>query len=82
MHRGLPDLRRVLADVTFEQRLTLHSSRRRAELITYGGGHTSSDALLQLPDHRVALIGDLLFVGSHPASSTATRMSRSESSAR
>lgn len=60
------DLHRVLADLTFDQQLTLHGSRRRAELITYGGGHTSSDAFLHLPDDRVALMGDLLFVGSHP----------------
>jgi cyclase len=60
------DLQRVLADVTFDQHLTLYGSKRRAELITYGGGHTSSDAFVYLPDDRVALMGDLLFVGSHP----------------
>lgn len=62
----VPDVRHVLADVTFDQQLTLHGSRRRAELITYGGGHTSSDAFLYLPEDRLALMGDPLFVGSHP----------------
>jgi cyclase len=62
----LAGVRRVLADVTFDRHLTLHGSRRRAELITWGGGHTSSDAFLHLPEDRVALMGDLLFVGSPP----------------
>ncbi len=54
---ALPDLRRVHPSLTFEQRLTVHGSDRRAELLTYGGGH---------PDDRVALMGDLLLVRSHP----------------
>ncbi len=62
----LPGVRRVLADVTFDDRMVLHGTRRRAALVTYGGGHTSSDAFMHLPDDRVALMGDLLFVGSHP----------------
>jgi glyoxylase-like metal-dependent hydrolase (beta-lactamase superfamily II) len=59
-------VRRVLADITFDDHLALHGSRRTAELITYGGGHTSSDAFLYLPADRVALMGDLFFVSSPP----------------
>ncbi|HEY7201549.1 MAG TPA: MBL fold metallo-hydrolase [Candidatus Dormibacteraeota bacterium] len=46
--------------------MVLHGARRRAVLVTHGGGHTSSDAFLHLPDDRVALMGDLLIVGGHP----------------
>lgn len=59
-------VRPTLADLTFEDQLTLHGSQRTAELITYGGGHTNSDAFLYLPAEHVALMGDLLFVGMPP----------------
>ena len=63
---ALPGLRRVYPDVTFERRLTLRGSGRRAEVLCLGGGHTASDAFVHLPDDRVALMGDLLLVGVPP----------------
>ena len=63
---GLPTLRYTLPDVTFEDRMVLHGAKRTAEVITYGGGHTVSDALLYLPDDGMAFLGDLLFVECHP----------------
>ena len=35
------------------------------ELLTWGGGHTASDAFLVLPRERVAFVGDLLLTESH-----------------
>jgi cyclase len=35
-------------------------------LLTYGGGHTESDAFLWLPERGVVLMGDLLVVRLHP----------------
>lgn len=55
-----------LPNQTFEDRMMLTGTRRSAELLTYGGGHTDSDALLYLPADGVAFLGDLLFVGVHP----------------
>ena len=64
---ALPDLALRLPDITFDQRLTLHGSQRTAEIVSYGGGHTSSDAFLWLPAERVAFLGDLLGVCTHPS---------------
>jgi len=51
---------------TFEGRLLFHGERRRAELIEIGAAHSQNDCLLYLPDDRIAFVGDLLFVESHP----------------
>ena len=64
---ALPELTLRLPDVTFAQRLTLHGSERSVEILSYGGGHTSSDAFLLLPAERVAFLGDLLGVRMHPS---------------
>lgn len=63
---ALPSIEIRLPTQTFEERLTLHGSRRRAELLTFGGGHSESDALLWLPEDRLAFLGDLLFVRLQP----------------
>lgn len=56
----------VLPHVTVADRLVLHGSRRSAELLTYGGGHTLSDLFLYLPTEGIALLGDLAPVKTHP----------------
>ena len=63
---ALPAFKRVMPDLTFERQLTLYGSHRAVELLTYGGGHTASDAFLYLPDDRILFMGDLLFVRTHP----------------
>src|SRR5271170_231214 len=50
---------------TFEQRLRL-PSQRRAELISWGSGHTDSDAVLHLPEEGIVFAGDLVLSGNHP----------------
>ncbi|NDJ77075.1 MAG: MBL fold metallo-hydrolase [Chloroflexi bacterium] len=55
-----------LPDQTFEQRVCLYGAVRRAELVTFGGGHTASDAVLWLPDDNIVFVADLLFHGFHP----------------
>jgi glyoxylase-like metal-dependent hydrolase (beta-lactamase superfamily II) len=67
MNAALGELELRLPDITFAERLTLHGATRRAEVISYGGGHTQSDAFLYLPDARVVFAGDLLSVRSHPS---------------
>jgi cyclase len=52
-------------DLTFERTMTLSGSQRHAELITWGGGHTASDAVLYLPHERVLFAGDLIFHRMH-----------------
>jgi cyclase len=63
---ALPTLEIRLPTQTFEERLVLHGTRRSAELLTFGGGHSQSDALLWLPEDRLAFLGDLLFVKLQP----------------
>ena len=60
----------VEAVAEIEQRLPddLFDERRAfdgAELVTYGGGHTGSDALLHLPERGVLFAADLVLVRSH-----------------
>ena len=52
-------------DLTFERSLTLHGAARHIELITWGGGHTPSDAVLYLPEERLLFAGDLIFHRMH-----------------
>ncbi|MGI8825307.1 MAG: MBL fold metallo-hydrolase [Chloroflexota bacterium] len=63
---ALPDIDLRVPNVTFDERITLHGSQRSAELATYGGGHTESDAFLYLPQDRIAFLGDLLVVHAQP----------------
>jgi cyclase len=55
-----------LPNITFEKSLILHGPQRSVEVISYGGGHTQSDAILWLPQERIAFMGDLLAVNCHP----------------
>ncbi|WP_134687388.1 MBL fold metallo-hydrolase [Brevibacillus migulae] len=64
--KTLPELELTLPAVTFEQQLTIHGSKRKVELISYGGGHTQSDAFAYLPEERIAVMGDLVLEGHHP----------------
>jgi glyoxylase-like metal-dependent hydrolase (beta-lactamase superfamily II) len=63
---AVPMMEIKLPNLTFEQKLVLHGSQRTAELLTFGGGHTDSDAFLYLPQERIAFMGDLLEVRNHP----------------
>jgi len=63
---AVPTMEIKLPNLTFEQKVAFHGPQRTAELLTFGGGHTDSDAFLYLPQERIAFMGDLLFVRSHP----------------
>jgi glyoxylase-like metal-dependent hydrolase (beta-lactamase superfamily II) len=66
----LPQLELRLPDHTFTDRLEFKGTKRTAEFITYGGGHTDSDAFLYLPAERIIFTGDLLVVKNHPGMSS------------
>jgi glyoxylase-like metal-dependent hydrolase (beta-lactamase superfamily II) len=53
-------------NVTFAERLTFHGADRSAELISFDGGHSESDAVLFLPQEGIAFMSDLLCIGHHP----------------
>lgn len=63
--REAPETHTRLPDITFASRLTIHGATREAQLITWGGGHTPSDAVLYLPVERTLFAGDLIFYRCH-----------------
>jgi cyclase len=63
---ALPRFSLCLPGVTFDQRLTLHGTKRTAELITFENAHTASDTVLYLPQEGVLFMSDLLFIDFHP----------------
>lgn len=67
LQEALPHWQFRLPTTTFDQRLVLYGRQRQAELITYGGGHSQSDAILYLPAEKLVFMGDLLSIQCHPA---------------
>ena len=65
-----PQLELRLPDHTFTNRMEFKGAKHIAEFITYGGGHTDSDAFLYLPTERIIFTGDLLVVKNHPGLSS------------
>jgi cyclase len=69
-------INRALLEELIELKLTLPSSGfegelrlpgdRQARLLTFGSGHTDSDAILFLPESRILFAGDLVVSGNHP----------------
>ncbi len=64
-NRSYSELKTRLPNVTFEQKLTIHGTKRKVELLPLAG-HTASDVILHIPEERIAFMSDLLFVGMHP----------------
>ena len=54
------------ADQTFEDSVPFHGSKRNAELRSLGQGHSEDDAVLLLPEDRIAFIGDIGFFDTQP----------------
>jgi glyoxylase-like metal-dependent hydrolase (beta-lactamase superfamily II) len=63
---SLPELDITLPTRSFDGELVIDGSERPAHIVTYGGGHTDSDAFVYLPDCEVIFAGDLLWVETHP----------------
>lgn len=62
----LPDLVYTLPTVTFDGQMNIHGSVRSVQVITYGGGHTQSDAFVYLPKEKIAIMGDLVISKHQP----------------
>jgi len=60
-----PGFRLTLPNVLFDDRLEI-AGDRTVEVLTYGGGHTDSDAFVWLPEERVLASGDLCWTRLHP----------------
>jgi glyoxylase-like metal-dependent hydrolase (beta-lactamase superfamily II) len=62
----LPTLELHYPDETFDNERSFSGTTRSAEVITYGGGHTPSDAFLWLADERIVFTADLVFANGQP----------------
>lgn len=54
-----------LPTLTFDSKVILHRGRR-VEVYFLGRGHTDGDAVVYLPEERIAFLGDLLFTKTLP----------------
>ena len=59
-------LKAIVPDMTFNDQLILHGTKRTVMLMSYGEGHTESDLFLYLPSAQIAFLGDLLFIQNQP----------------
>jgi cyclase len=59
-------LKVVLPDISFNEKLILHGTKRTVILLSYGEAHTESDLFLYLPEEKIAFMGDLLFIQCQP----------------
>ena len=65
-----PQLELRLPDHTFTDKMEFKGTKRTVEFVTYGGGHTDSDAFLHLPAERIIFTGDLLAPKFQPGMSS------------
>lgn len=69
-HRSTVEAKPILQvrapNITFTGRMVFHGSKRSAELIDFGEGHSPSDTVLFLPTSGIAFMSDLLFIAHHP----------------
>jgi cyclase len=61
-----PDLSPYLPQVTFTDKMDLYSGNDKIELWYFGRGHTSGDIVVNFPEHKVAFIGDQIFMNRVP----------------
>jgi len=62
---AFPQLEPRLPDQTFDDQFEIKGPKRTIQFITFGGGHTDSDALLYLPDDRILFTGDIFVIRNH-----------------
>jgi cyclase len=63
---ALPELRICYPSLTFQRQLFFRGTRRTAELIAPGEGHTTGDCYLILRDECILFMGDLGFFDRQP----------------
>ncbi len=61
----LQDIRIVLPEITFGDRLVIYKGGREVRII-HIGGHTQATSIVYVPDAKVVFTGDLVTRGEHP----------------
>ena len=51
---------------TFSQQLSLYLGETEIQLLYFGPAHTNGDAVIFIPSEKLAIVGDLVFVGRDP----------------
>ena len=64
---AFPQLEPRLPDQTFDDQFELIGPKRTVKFMTFGGGHTDSDALLYISEERIIFTGDLVVIKNHLA---------------
>jgi glyoxylase-like metal-dependent hydrolase (beta-lactamase superfamily II) len=62
----LPEIIVRLPDITFDNRMTIHTGSRTLDLISFEDAHTKNDTVLFLREDHILFMADLLFIGNHP----------------
>jgi cyclase len=62
----VPKLELIYPDETYTEERSFSSTERTVHAISYGGGHTLSDAFLWLREERILFAGDLVVNETHP----------------
>jgi glyoxylase-like metal-dependent hydrolase (beta-lactamase superfamily II) len=55
-----------LPNETFDGQLNIYSGKFQIELHYFGPAHTDGDAVILVPEDKVAIVGDLFFKGRNP----------------
>ena len=59
-------IRAAPPNMTFSGKLPLEVGGRRVELVELGPAHTAGDLVVYLPEDRIVIAGDILFLGTTP----------------
>ncbi|WP_068778662.1 MBL fold metallo-hydrolase [Paenibacillus sp. GM2] len=66
LYDAIPSLRRVTPTITFEDKLVIQGTKRTIEVLSYGGGHSLSDAVVYVPGEQTLIAGDLISTKTIP----------------
>jgi len=61
-----PELKNFLPSETYEGIKNLDFEGTKLELRNFGPAHTSGDTVIFIPESKVAIAGDLVFIGRDP----------------
>lgn len=61
-----PELKDILPTETYEGNKTIDFEGTRLELMNFGPAHTSGDTIIFVPEAKIAIVGDLIFLGRDP----------------
>lgn len=66
LYDAIPSLCRVIPTITFDDKLVIQGTKRTIEVLSYGGGHSLSDAVVYVPEEQTLIAGDLISTKTIP----------------